>query len=73
MSQRTSGFERQAGDQYMTPEWAVRSLLAVVDLRGDAWACWRLGVQMKRNAGLREGRYQPVNDDERKIADEARK
>ena len=41
--------------------------------RADAFACWRLGVQMKRNSGLREGRYQPVNDDERKVVDEARR
>ena len=38
--------------------------------RADALACWRLGVQLKREEGLRAGIYEPINDDERKIANE---
>lgn len=37
MSQKASGFERQAADQYMTPEWAVRSLLSVEPIWGEVW------------------------------------
>lgn len=37
MSQRASGFTRQASDQYMTPEWVVESLLSVVPIYGKVW------------------------------------
>lgn len=37
MSQKASGFERQAGDQYMTPEWVVESLLSIEVLFGPVW------------------------------------
>ena len=37
MSQRTSGFERQSGDQYMTPEWVAKTLLSVMPIYGEVW------------------------------------
>jgi hypothetical protein len=38
MSVRVSGFERQAGDQYMTPEWVALTLCSVVPKpRGGIW------------------------------------
>lgn len=37
MSQRTSGFERQPGDQYMTPGWVADTLLSVVPVYGNVW------------------------------------
>lgn len=37
MSQRQSGFERQAGDQYMTPEWVTETLLHVMPPKLPAW------------------------------------
>ena len=37
MSQRTSGFERQTGDQYMTPEWVAKTLLSVMPMYGEVW------------------------------------
>ena len=36
--------------------------------RDDAYACWLLGVRLQREQGLREGRLQPRNEDERRIA-----
>jgi hypothetical protein len=37
MSQRTSGFERRPGDQYMTPPWVVETLMAVMSVWGNVW------------------------------------
>lgn len=37
MSQKTSGFVRQPGDQYMTPEWVAESLLHIVPMYGRIW------------------------------------
>ena len=37
MSQKSSGFERKASDQYMTPEWVVETLLHVVPMYGKVW------------------------------------
>lgn len=37
MTQTVSGFVRQEADQYMTPEWAVESLFAVMPLYGHVW------------------------------------
>lgn len=37
MSQRKSGFARQANDQYMTPEWVALTLFSVMPLYGTLW------------------------------------
>lgn len=37
MSQKSSGFIRQPGDQYMTPEWVTESLLHIVPMYGKVW------------------------------------
>lgn len=37
MSQRASGFDRIANDQYMTPPWAVELLLGVERIFGHVW------------------------------------
>lgn len=37
MSQKSSGFNRQPGDQYMTPEWVVDTLLHIVPMYGKVW------------------------------------
>lgn len=34
----------------------------------DAYRCWQLAIAEIRKRGLREGRYQPRNDEEREIA-----
>lgn len=46
MGQRSSGFERKAGDEYMTPEWVAETLLEVVPMYGTVWepACGEGGI-----------------------------
>ena len=39
----------------------------------DSFECWRLAIQHMREAGLKEWRYEPANDEERKIQDSARR
>jgi len=38
------------------------------DWREDSYQSWLLAIREKRLQGVREGRYTPINDEERAIA-----
>jgi len=55
MSQKASGFERQVGDQYMTPEWVAETLAEVMPIYGHIWepACGEGAiVNVLRKSGM---------------------
>jgi hypothetical protein len=46
-----------------------RAALPEYDWRIDAYLSWELAIAELRKRGLRDGKFQPMDDEERRIAD----